>query len=185
MKKNTALVNFFGVEKSIISIRENQVLIDGDVARLYGVETREINQAVTNNPDKFPTGYIIFLTKDEKNELVKNFDNFAKLRTYPGNPKAFTEKGLYMLATILKSSKATAATIAIVEAFAKLRELSRAVAELADTKVGATQKSLMQKSGEIMAELLDSGMKTSGTETSIEINLAVMKFKHTVKKEKK
>ena len=100
-------------------------------------------------------------------------------------PKAFTEKGLYMLATILKSPKATEATIAIIETFTKLRELSRVVAKLADTKEKKEkQQSLMQKGGEIIAELLEPGMSTSGTETTFEINFAVMKFRHTIKKEK-
>ena len=72
------------------------------VAELYGVETREINQAVKNNPEKFPEGYIIELDKQEKMEVVKNFDNLGNLLYSPAPPKAFTEKGLYMLATILR-----------------------------------------------------------------------------------
>jgi phage regulator Rha-like protein len=100
-------------------------------------------------------------------------------------PSAFTEKGLYMLATILKSGKATQVTLAIIEAFAKLRELSRAVAELAETKDKNAQKSLMEQSGEIMSELLYGGLEETDTETSLEINLALMKFKHIVKRKKK
>jgi hypothetical protein len=72
--------------------------------------TRDINKAVTNNPDKFPVGYIIELSKSEKNELVESFHRFEKLKHSMVNPKAFAEKGLYMLATILKSSAATQAT---------------------------------------------------------------------------
>jgi hypothetical protein len=98
---------------------------------LYGVETKEINQAVKNNPDKFPDEYILELEEYEKTELVKIFDQFNKLKHSTAYPKAFTEKGLYMLATILKSTKATQTTIAIVETFAKIRELSRNVGELA------------------------------------------------------
>ena len=98
------------------------------------------------------------------------------------NPTAFTEKGLYMLATILKSPQATAATISIIEAFAKLRELSHTIAKLADAKEKPEQQSLMQRSGEIFSELIASDMPVSGTETTLEINFAVMKFKHTIKK---
>jgi len=180
MKKN----QIKSLEHLIIPINGQKVLIDSDVAALYGVETREVNQAVTNNPDKFLPGYIISITKQDKTELIKNFDNFAKLKTYPGNPKAFTEKGLYMLATILKSPQATATTIAIVETFAKIRELTGTVAELAKAPEKEKQTALMQRGGEIMAELLDSGLPASGTETSFEINFAVMKFKHTVKRKK-
>jgi hypothetical protein len=172
------------VEKKIITLRNEKVILDSSVAELYGVETKRINEAVTNNPDKFPAGYILELTKQEKGEVIKIFDNL-KIKFSPSNPKAFTEKGLYMLATILKSKQATATTLAIVEAFAKLRELSRAVVELADTKDKNTQKTLMERSGEIMSELLYGGIEETDTETSLEINLALMKFKHTVKRKKK
>jgi len=110
MKKQTGAIDFSGIEKAIISIKGQSVLIDSDVAKIYGVETREVNQAIKNNPDKFPAGYII---EADKNELIKNIDKFKNIRNYPGTPKAFTEKGLYMLATILRSPQATAATIAI------------------------------------------------------------------------
>ena len=97
-------------------------------------------------------------------------------------PTAFTEKGLYMLATILKSERATQTTIAIVETFAKIRELSRTVAELSATGDQFAQKNLMQKSGDIMADILGGDLQTTGTETSMELNLAVLKFKHTIKR---
>ena len=170
------------VEKKIMTLRNEKVILDSSVAELYGVETRDINKAVKNNPDKFPQGYILELSPQEKAEVVEIFHH---LKFSPSNPKAFTEKGLYMLATILKSKQATATTLAIVEAFAKLRELSRAVAELSETKDKNTQKSLMERGGEIMSELLYGGLEESDSETSLEINLAVMKFKHTVKRKKK
>ena len=72
------------------------------MADLYGVETKRINEAVSNNPEKFPDGYILELSKNEKNELVENFDRFNRQKHSTAIPKAFTEKGLYMLATILK-----------------------------------------------------------------------------------
>lgn len=177
------LIKLSDVESAIIELRGQRVLLASEVARLYGVETREINQAIKNNPDKFPNGYVLELTKDEKDEVVKNFDN-PKLKYSPSLPKAFTEKGLYMLATILKSPVATQTTLAIVETFAKMRELSRTVGELADANDEYRQKSLMQQSGEILADLLDDGMRTTDTETTIELNFAVPKLKHTVKRKK-
>ena len=207
------------VEEKILSVRGEKVLLDSDVATLYEVQTKEINQAVKNNPDKFPEGYIIqmdkaewqnlkskFLTssknelvtncdllngetplrsqivtlKDE-NELVKNFDQFNRKHS-SSPPKAFTEKGLYMLATILKGKQAAQTTIAIVEAYSKIRELARTVARLAEADDKFKQQTLMQKSGEIMADILGEGMKKTDSETSIELNLAVLKFKHTVKR---
>jgi phage regulator Rha-like protein len=126
------------VEKKIITLRNEKVILDSSVAELYGVETRDINKTVKNNPNKFPAGYIFQLDEDEwksskSNDSTSNLDNSLRWKNstlkngrgehtkYP--PKAFTEKGLYMLATILKSKQATATTLAIVEAFAKLWEL--------------------------------------------------------------
>jgi hypothetical protein len=99
-------------------------------------------------------------------------------------PNAFTEKGLYMLATILKSPVATKATISIIETFTKIRELSRNVKELSAIQDKAQQKTLMQRSGELIAEILDDDLQTSDAETTIELNFAVLKFKHTVKKKR-
>jgi hypothetical protein len=178
------VVKFKEVEEKIILVRNQNVILDSDVAVLYGVETREVNQAIKNNPDKFPEGYIIQLDKAEWSNLkskilTSSWGGKNKL------PNAFTEKGLYMLATILKSPKATETTIAIVETFAKIRELSRTVAELSQSPEEPRQKTLMQKSGEIVADLLGDDLQVTDTETSIEINFALMKFKHTVKQKRK
>ena len=118
------LINFDDVNTRIITIRNQNVILDSDVAVLYGVQTRDINKSVSNNLDKFPDGYVIELDKKEFADLkwkisTSSWGGTRKL------PKAFTEKGLYMLATILKSSRAIQTTIAIVETFTKIRELSR------------------------------------------------------------
>lgn len=160
------------------------MIIDADVADLYGVETKRINEAVSNNPEKFPDGYILELSKNEKNELVENFDRFNRQKHSTAIPKAFTEKGLYMLATILKSPKAVETTIAIVEAYAKLKELARVITEVPqheDDKV--VQQSLVQRGGQLAAELLSDTLPIQSSETSVELNLAMFKFKHTVKRE--
>ena len=143
------LTPFESVEDKILIIRDMQVLIDRDVAGLYDVETRDINKAVKNNPDKFPEGYVIELTLDEFADLRRKFSTakFAKTRVLP---KAFTEKGLYMLATILKGPRATNTTIAIVETFSKMRNLSRSVRELSQAQDKQDQQALMQKSGELL-----------------------------------
>ena len=178
------IVKFEKVEERIIEIREEKVLLDIDVARLYGVGTKEINQAVKNNPEKFPGGYIITLTKDEKRELVKNFDHLKNLKYSPQLPKAFTEKGMYMLATIIKSKIATQTTIAIVETFAKIKSLSRNMKELVHVKDERKKQNILQKSGQTIAEILEDDMVIDASETTIELNFAVLKFKHTVKKKK-
>ena len=174
------------VEEKILTIRGQEVLLDRDVAELYGVETKNINRAVKNNPDKFPDGYVVTISSEEKNELVKNFHQFSSLKHSYALPSAFTEKGLYMLATILKSPVATETTIAIVETFAKVRELSKAINRLPVTQDEGGQKVLVQRSGEILADVLDENIvDMSGEETTIELNLAIMKVKHTVKHEKR
>ena len=90
-----------------------------------------------------------------------------------------------MLATILKGDKAVQTTIAIIEAFAKLRELSRTINEMSNNPDEFKQKSLMQKSGEIVEDLFGKDMETSDTETEIELNFAVLKLKHTIKRKNK
>jgi hypothetical protein len=80
----------------MITLRNQQVILDSDVAELYDVETRDINKAVKNNPSKFPNGYIIELDATEKHELVEIFHRFERQKHSTVNPKAFTEKGLCM-----------------------------------------------------------------------------------------
>ena len=86
-----------------------------------------VNQAIRNNPDKFPSGYVIGLTNSEKEHVVKNFDHLETLKFSHATVKGFTEQGLYMLATILKSPMATATAIAIIDTFTQLRKLARTI----------------------------------------------------------
>jgi len=172
------------VDAKIVEIRNTKVLLDCDVAFLYGVETKRINEAVKNNPEKFPEGYVITLNNNEKKELVEIFDQFNPLKHSSAPLKAFTEKGLYMLATILKSPQATQTTLVIIETFAKIKELTRTVKELAIKTSTEEKKPLMQKSGEIISDILGDSLNISETETTFEINLAVMNIKHSVKRKK-
>ena len=178
------MTNIMEVEDKMITLRNQQVILDSDVAELYDVETRDINKAVKNNPRKFPEGYIIELDASEKHKLVENFHRFNRQKHSTTTPKAFTERGLYMLATILKGPKAEETTIAIVEAYAKLRELSWVITEIPqyeDDK--AVQQSLMQRGGQMAAELMADNLPIQSSETSVELNLAMFKLKHTVKRE--
>ena len=182
------------VENRIITLRDQQVILDSDVADLYGVQTKVVNQAVRNNPEKFPKGYVFQLDNQEftglrskfltaKTEPVKNFDRFERQKHSTVLPKAFTEKGLYMLATILKSPKAVQATIAIVEAYAKLKELSRVMAEIPQQAAdSAEQKTLLQRGGQLIDDLMTDVLPVQSSETSFELNLAMLKFKHSVKR---
>ena len=176
------IVKFNAIEERIITLRGEKVLLDSDVAELYGVQTKEVNQAIKNNSGRFPDGYVFELQNTEKQDVVKNFDRFNPIKHSSVSPKAFTEKGLYMLATILKSPRAAQTTIAIVETFAKIRELARTVAELSAAPDGMQQKSLIQKGGDIISDILGDELQVSAAETKYEVNFALLKITHTVKK---
>src|ERR1700688_2780067 len=94
------------VQEKIITIGDQRVIIDADVAELYGVETKRINEAVRNNPEKFPDSYLIELTPEEWQQVKSKFSTSPLGGGKVKRPNAFTEKGLFMLATILKSPKA-------------------------------------------------------------------------------
>ena len=187
------MTKFKNLESKLIKYHNELVLIDSDVAELYGVETKDINKAVKNNPDKFPTGYILELTKEEKSKVVENFHHLSKLKYSPHNPKVFTEKGLYMLATILKSEVATQATIQIVETFSKIKELSRNINGIMKTTDEKIQKDLAQKSNEILEEIVeiepenidDEDGEIIETTTKFEFNLGFAKVSRSVKRVKK
>ena len=180
--ENILSIESSDVEKRIISVRGQNVLLDRDVAELYGVEAREVNQAIKNNPEKFPEGYVFELQLIEKQELIKNFDRFERLKHSTVLPRAFTEKGLYMLATILKSKKATETTLAIIESFTKLREISGNLQRLEAETDRDKQQALAQRTGELINDIFVTRGKTTETESSIELNFLAVKLKHTVKR---
>jgi len=176
------LIKLNDVNSKIIKIRDENVILDSDVAFLYGVETRDINKAVKNNPDKFPEGYIFEVDNKELTDLRWKISttNLAKTRVLP---KAFTKKGCYMLATILKSPQATQTTIDVIEAFEKVQEMSMSIVELMkDHENEQKQKTVMQKSEDLFEEIIGNALDTVDTETSFELNLAALKIKHTVKR---
>jgi hypothetical protein len=186
MTKNNKLQSLNNIEDVIITVRDTPVILDSDVANLYGVETKRINEAVKRNGDKFPSGYVLNLEKYEW-DLLKSHSATSMIDTPSKGgktklPQAFTEKGLYMLATILKSPQATQTTIEIIETFSKIKELSKNVKSLQYENDKQKQKNITQRSGEIIADILDDGLDTDESETTIELNLAVLKFKHTIKK---
>lgn len=185
MENNTEIIHEREVKELIIELRGEKVLIDRDVATLYGVETRDINKAVKNNADKFPKNYCFTLKPSEKQDVVEKFHRLEKLKFSNVEPRAFTERGLYMLATILKGPRAVATTFAIIESFFKLRELVRNVNVMSTERDEEKQKNLMQRSGELLNELLADEGEITETESSIELNLYALKVKRTVKKTKK
>ncbi|MCX8514047.1 MAG: ORF6N domain-containing protein [Burkholderiales bacterium] len=179
------IVTYDQVKDKVISVRNQQVILDSDVAELYGVETKRINEAVKNNPEKFPNGYILELNNNEKAEVVENFDHLQKLKFSSTLPKAFTEKGLYMLATILKSPTAVNTTIAIIDAFAQLKELTNAVYSLAKAKDEAEQIHVLENNIDLIANLLDNELIVSQQETEIKIKLPFFEITRKITKVKK
>ena len=173
------------VQDKIIVLNGEPVILDRDVAELYGVQTKEINQAVKNNPEKFPIGYILPVDERDLDELVKNFDRFNTLKHSSVTPTAFTERGLYMMATILKSKQAVLTTLAIIDTFASVKELARTIRELNGAANKEEQKGLLKRSGELISDIIGNDMATSETETELELNFAVLKVKHTIKRTKK
>ena len=188
------------IEDSIIEIRGVPAILDSDVAILYDVETKRVNEAVRNNPDKFPFGYVLSLTNEEWDDLrsksstlsddnkATNLKSKISTSSWGGKhklPKAFTEQGLYMLATILKSPRATQTTLAIIETFTKIRLLGRSVRELATVTSESEKKQLMHKTGVIITDIFADDLEPIESETTFELNFALLKFKHTVKRDRK
>lgn len=122
MSKSTEIVSADFVQNRIFSIRENQVMIDRDLAEMYQVQTKVLNQAVKRNEERFPEAFRFQLTDSEKDELVTNCDRFENLKHSSVNPYAFTEQGVAMLSAVLRSNVAIKVSIQIMEAFVKMRK---------------------------------------------------------------
>lgn len=126
------------IKNKIYEIRGQRVMLDRDLAHLYGVETKVLNQAVKRNAERFPEDFMFRLTKEEMNELVTNCDRFEKLKHSSIPSCAFTEQGVAMLSSVLKSATAIQVNIAIMRAFVTMRNyvstVSVASAELAEFK---------------------------------------------------
>ena len=178
-------LSYSDVQQRIVCIRDVSVIIDVDVAALYGVETKHVNQAVRNNRDKFPADYLFELTSAEVEDLRSKFLTTKLSSKSRVVPKAFTEKGLYMLATILKSKRAVAATFAIIDTFAKVRGLKRELVELHKEGDKRKQADKMRHFGETLADIVMPDLDTVETESSLELNFFIGKIKHTVRRIRK
>ena len=188
VKKNTDLMplSMKEVEDRITVIRNQEVIADADVAYLYGVETREVNQAVKNNPEKFPTHYMFELSPKELCDLKsKILISKVSKNSRRGATKAFTERGLYMLATILKGERARNVTFNIIETFFKVRSLKRELLAMHQETDKEKQKTKMQHFGEVLSDIVMPDLQTQETESSLEINFFIGKIKHTVKRVRK
>ena len=178
-------VSTVDVEARMIFLRNQSVIADADVADLYGVETRAVNQAVRNNLDKFPSDYVFELSKSELLDLKSKILISKVSDSNRRGTKAFTEKGLYMLATILKSDRAKAVTFAIIETFAKVRGLKRELVELHKETDKEKQASKMKHFADVLTDIVMPDLETQETESSLELNFIIGKIKHSVKRVRK
>lgn len=179
------LIGSKDVFEKIVTIRGTEVIADADVATLYGVLTKEVNQAVRNNLDKFPSDYMFELSNSELRDLRSKILTTKVSIKSRSSTKAFTEKGLYMLATILKSERAKAVTFAIIETFSEVRGMRRKLLELHKETDKKKQLSMMDHFGDMLADIVMPDLQTNETESSLEINFFIGKLKHTVKRVRK
>jgi hypothetical protein len=131
MANKKELVVVYSIDRFIIEIRGHRVILDSDLARLYGISTKAFNQAVKRNAGRFPADFTFQLTRFEKSEVVTNCDHLAQLRYSSALPYAFTEHGALMAANVLNSSRAIEVSVFVVRAFLKLRTFVAANQELA------------------------------------------------------
>ena len=110
------------IERLIVTLRRRKVMIDADLAAVYGVETRALNQAVKRNLERFPEDFVFRLSGEEKSEVITNCDHLAHLKFAKSLPFAFTEHGAIMAATILNSPQAVSMSVYVVRAFILMRE---------------------------------------------------------------
>lgn len=172
------------VMASIQDVKGQPVILDKDVAILYGVGTRIVNQAVKRNQERSPKDYRFQLSEDD----VKNLKSQNVIASWGGRrtlPYAFTEKGLYMLATVLKSKQATEVTFAIIETFAKVRSLKSELVALHQEKDKIRQGEKMHHFSELLSDIVMPDLETTETESTLELNFFIGKIKHTVKRVKK
>jgi hypothetical protein len=195
MKKSNELraIDIAAVQSRMLTIRNQQVLLDRDVAALYGVETKALNQAVKRNADRFENGYVFQLDAQEmdywKSQIVtSNLSDREVAGLKMGlrrAPYAFTERGLYMLATVLNSNSAVRATKAIIETYAQVRSMVRDMEAIQTEKSGSPeQASLLTRAGHKLAGLIGDNLSTQSRKTTIELNLALLKITHEVTQRK-
>ncbi|MDY6951064.1 MAG: ORF6N domain-containing protein [Thermodesulfobacteriota bacterium] len=127
------------IEQMIFLVRSQKVMVDADLAALYGVPTKVLNQAVTRNKRRFPPDFMFRLTKAERHELVTNCDRLRRLKHSSAFPRAFTEQGVAMLSTVLNSDRAIQVNIEIMRAFVRLRQMLASHKDLA-RKLAALEK---------------------------------------------
>jgi hypothetical protein len=122
-KRPKSLAPVEQIERAILLIRGHKVMVDADLATLYGVATKVLNQAVTRNERRFPPDFMFRMTESEKDELVTNCDRLQRLKHSTTLPRVFTEQGVAMLSSVLNSDRAVQVNTEIMRAFVRLRQM--------------------------------------------------------------
>ncbi len=141
MSKNEISAPIELIEDIILTLRGQRVMLDRDLAALYGVSTKVFNQAVKRNESKFPSDFRFQLSKEEKQEVVTTCDHLQSLKYSPVLPYAFTEHGALMAANVLNSEQANSMSVYIIRAFVRLRETILGNSKLA-VKLAEVEKRL-------------------------------------------
>ncbi len=130
-KSKSGVVSVQQIEGRILVVRGQRVIVDADLAALYGVTTKRLNEQIRRNTDRFPADFMFQLTAGEKQEVVANCDHLAKLKFSATRPHVFTEHGAIMAALVLNTPQAVDVGIYVVRAFIRLREMLAANKTLA------------------------------------------------------
>ena len=133
------------IRDCIFTVRGIQVMVDWDLAALYEVETRVMNQAVKRNEERFPERFRFRLTQEEMDELITNCDKSGRLKHYPGLPYVFTEQGIAMLASVLRSATAVAVSVKIMDAFVEMRRTLAALAPVTQMLKDLQQRQMLDQ----------------------------------------
>jgi len=188
------ITQFNKIENKLIEINNELVLLDKDVAELYGIEAKKLRQQLKRNMEKFPEDYAYQLSDEMVNIMVSQNVTPSKQSFGGALPWVFTEKGLYMVATILKSKNALEATFTIIETSAKIKKLSRNINAIMKTTDEEKQQELAKESNMILEEIIEiepdiiedeSDDEVIETTTKFEFNLGFAKVSRSVKKVKK
>lgn len=189
-----SIIKFETIENKLIKYNNQWVLLDKDVATLYEIEPKKLRQQLKRNIDKFPVDYAVQLSETDLDIMVSQNVTPSKQHFGGSLPYVFTEKGLYMVATILKSKKAAEATFTIIETFSKVKELSRNINAIMKTEDAERQKELAQKSNKILEDIIEiepdvlsdeEDGEIVETTTKFEFNLGFAKVSRSIKKIKK
>ena len=134
------------IQPLILTVRNQKVILDADLAEAYGVETKRLNEQVKRNADRFPEDFMFRLTDAEKSEVVANCDHLQKLKFSPQLPLVFTEHGAIMAASVLNSPTAVEMSVFVVRAFVQIREQLTANAEILK-RLAEIDKALLEHNG--------------------------------------